>query len=138
MATLAKQLEDSFGNLENFAPEKLEGLLSETMQLFRYIQGKMESENPEDREEAAQIALELKEALEAQAMSLCEKIGMDSAQLAAFAENYSNFTPEESLAIQKVSEELAQFRQEIGSVPASAEAPKKKKKKKQKALWVHG
>ena len=129
MATLAKQLEETFGNLENFSPEKLEGLLTETMQLFRYIQGKMESENPEDREEAAQIALELKEALEAQAMSLCEKIGMDPAQLASFAENHSNFTPEESLAIQKVSEELTQFRQEIGGAPAKTEAPKKKKKR---------
>lgn len=137
MTSLTKQLEDTFGNLENFAPEKLDGLLAETMQLFRYIQGKMESSDPSDREEAAQVALELKEALEKQALSLCEAIGMDPAQLTAFAENHSNFTPEESLAIKRVAEELNQFKQEIGGDSEKIDAPKKKKKK-QKTLWVHG
>lgn len=129
-----EQLKESFKELENFAPEKLETLIGETIKAFHFIQSKIESPLPKDREEALQIAADLKESLELQASALCNAIGMNQDELDSYVKDPSNFSTEENRAIQFVTQELNQFKKEI----ETNEIQVPKKTRKTAAAWVHG
>jgi hypothetical protein len=80
--------------------EKLMNLMDESMEFFREIKSKMESDDPEKREEALKETLEIKWILESKMQSLSEKTGLNMNQLAALAENTSRMSPEERSAIE--------------------------------------
>jgi len=80
--------------------EKLMNLMDESLEFFREIKSKMESDDPEKREEALKETLEIKWLLESKMQSLCDKTGLNMSQLAALAENTSRMSPEERNAIE--------------------------------------
>lgn len=129
MSSLAKQLEETINNPDNFQPNKLNLLIGETMNILYSLQSKIQSANPQEREEAIQIGTELKEILEKRAEALCKEIGMNPDELAQFSLNPTNFSAEENRAIQQIAEDFTQFKNEMSPV---------EKKKKKPIAWIHG
>ena len=110
---LIKKLKESFGDLSNLSPDKMQELIQDTLETFRYLQGKMESKDPADREDAVQVALKLKEAFEEEANKLYESIQMDPERVTEFMENPTNFSKEDWEAVSAMTSDLKEFRKEI-------------------------
>ncbi len=133
---LEKLIEEAFSDLQNLTPDKLQGLIQETMKTLMALQQKAKSENPADRDEAIKAAFSLKETLQAQAEAVCKKLGMDPSQLALFAETASNFSGEEWDQLNGVKKDLEEFKKEFA--PQSKTAPIIKKTKKSTKTWLVG
>ncbi|MES2273083.1 MAG: hypothetical protein V4487_02695 [Chlamydiota bacterium] len=131
-----KLLQETFSDLQNLTPDKLQGLIQETMKVFSTLQEKIHSNDPKEREEALNIALALKESLQTQAESVCEKMGLDPSQLSAFAENATNFSAEEWENLSGVKKDLDSFRQQFA--PKTKETIPLKKSKKGPKTWLVG
>jgi hypothetical protein len=113
-----KLLQETFSDVQSMTPDKLRKVIDESMQYFQTLQGRFASENPKDREEALAESMELRGLLEKQMAALCEATGFDPAQLTAFVEDASNFSPQDQEILNEVKAKLKTF------APA---APKKKK-----------
>lgn len=70
-------LEETLGDVGNFTPEKMQSLVTSTLEYFQGLQEKFTAEDPAIREEALTAALEVKEALEKQMTSLAKLAGVD-------------------------------------------------------------
>ncbi len=103
-------LKATFSDPENFSPEKLQGLIQETLAYFREMQEKLASKDPAAREEAMKTALEMKAALEEQMEAICKLTGLDPAQLSSLADDTSRLGPAEKEAFESVKKELNQLR----------------------------
>ena len=103
-------LKETFSDPKNFSPEKLQGLIQETMTYFREMQEKLSSKDPKVREEALQGALEMKKTLEEQMESICALTGLDPSQLTALGDDTSRMSPVEKQAFEGVKEQLKELR----------------------------
>jgi DNA-binding transcriptional regulator GbsR (MarR family) len=103
-------LKETFSDPKNFSPEKLQGLIQETVTYFREMQGKLASKDPEAREEAMKAALEMKQALEDQMETICQLTGLDPAQLSSLGDDTSRMAPVEKEAFETVKEQLKELR----------------------------
>ncbi len=99
-------LKETFNDLNSLTPEKLTGLVDETMKYFQDLQGKITSKEPGVREEALKESMALRETLEKQMVELCESTGLDPAQLAAYAEDTANMSPQDQAMIANVKDKL--------------------------------
>lgn len=133
---LEKLIQEAFSDLKALTPDKLQNLIQETMKVFMVLQEKAKSSDPEARNEAVKAAFSLKETLQAQTESLCQKLGMDPSQLALFAENATNFSGEEWDHLSSVKKEMEAFKQEFA--PQHKKAPIVKKAKKAPKTWLVG
>jgi|SRR5579872_3932896 len=135
-SSLEKLIQEAFSDLQNLSPDKLQGLIQETMKVLMALQQKAKSENAAERDEAIKAAFSLKETLQAQAEAVCKKLGMDPSQLALFAETASNFSGEEWDQLSGVKKDLEDFKKEFA--PQSKTAPIIKKTKKATKTWLVG
>jgi len=103
-------LKATFSDPKNFSPEKLQGLIQETLATFKEMQEKLASKDPAAREEAMKTALEMKSALEEQMEAICKLTGMDPAQLSSLADDTSRMAPAEKEAFESVKEQLQTLR----------------------------
>ncbi len=135
---LIKQLEETLGDLENFSPDKLQGLIQDTLKTFQELQEKLNSPDPRHREQAMDTALALKAALEEQTAALCHSIGMHPTELARFVENPANFSKEEWEALGAAKADLETFKHTLNPEKSSPHAPSKKKVKVHAKNWITG
>lgn len=117
---LIETLKETLGDPTQLNPEKLKKLIDETMSFFQEIQGKFDSKDPKQREDALAAAGELKQALEIQMESLAKMTGLDPTQMASLAE-HTSYTPEEKEALDDMKAKLQTFQS-----PAAKSAPRKK------------
>jgi DNA-binding transcriptional regulator GbsR (MarR family) len=103
-------LKDTFSDPKNFSPEKLQGLIQETMSCFREMQEKLTSKDPAVREEAMKAALEMKAVLEEQMETICKLTGLDPSQLSSLADDTSKMAPVQKEAFESVKSQLQQLR----------------------------
>ena len=134
---LIEQLQETFGGGVNFTPEKLQGLIQETMKAFSLIQTKIQSKDPKEKEEGLLMALELKAALEQQAETLCKSVGMSPAQLNDFVENAENFSKDEWDTLGVAKKELDVLKNGLGVDEVGSKVLKVPKKKNLKT-WLVG
>lgn len=115
-------LKETLGDLSSLSPEKIQGFLVETMDELMSLKGKLESKNPEDREEGLEAAKRLKECLEGQIGNITEALDMDPDQIDALAENMAG--TEEYRLLKDAKEQFQAFRKSL-----SGDAKKVKKTK---------
>ena len=139
---LIQQLQETFGDLGAFTPEKLQALIQETLKAFHLIQSKIQSKDPKEREEGLIMALELKQALERQAEALCKTVGMDPVQLSQFVENPENFSKEEWDTLGVAKQELDVLKKGLNGSNGNGKDNGKKvlkvPKKKNPKTWIVG
>jgi hypothetical protein len=133
---LIEQLQETFGG-GTFTPEKLQGLIQETLKAFQVLHTKIKSQDPKERQEGLKMALELKRALEAQSENLCRSAGMSPTQLAAFVENSENFSQEEWDTLGIAKKELEALKVGL-NLSGNENKVLKTAKKKNTKTWLVG
>lgn len=89
---LEKILQEALGDVDNPSPEKIEKLLQEALKTFESLQEKVQSTDPKEREEALQMALHLKEAMQTQTEEISRLAGIDPEELSSFAKSPEGLT----------------------------------------------
>ena len=126
---LMEKIQEIFGNPEKFSPEKMEGLIHETLRFFNTLRQKLESPNEKEREEALNIANTLKTKLEEQALALCQTAGMDPKTLENYINEPANFSSAEWQAMSQAKANLNDYKEEITKTESPSLAKPVKKKK---------
>ena len=117
-----QMLQETFGDLQNLTPEKLQGLVQETVKVFTLLQENMKSADPKVKAEAMDQALNLRDTLQTQANTICKQLGMVPSQLASLAESSLSQSGEWS----PLKQDLDSFRQQFASLQQSKLPPMKK------------
>jgi len=126
-------IKDALGDITKLTPEKLQGLVQETVAAFQGIQAKISSKNEGDREEGLRSAIALKTAMEEQVQKLQKKLDMTPEQIEEYIANPLNFSKEEYKSLTESKKDLEHIRGQL-QAPTKAEAPIQKKKHKNKNL----
>lgn len=126
--------EGAEGNLSN-----LDEVFSQSLEFFKHLKAQIEKGTPEEKQEAMRMMGELYSQMNIAAKQITEKSGLTEEQLLSYADNPSNFTPEQWAAIQesrqqisKAGEDLAKAVEGIGKKPS----PGKEGKKSKKSQWM--
>lgn len=105
-----ESLDRLFDGTAPLSTDGLKGFFDESLEFIQELQTKLASPDEKVREDALQSSLAMKERLETQLKGICEKNGIDLAQLAAFAENTANMTPEEQKTIEEMEKKFQTFK----------------------------
>lgn len=106
---IKKEYERLLGLLEQSARKEgitLEEILRESVVFFEALRKEFPAATKEEREEMVQMMTTLHSKLQEISKTTAEASGMTEDELSAFAENPSNFTPEQWQLVQKTKKEL--------------------------------
>lgn len=133
-AKFLEKFEDIFGDINNFTPENMEGLVEESLKMFKDLQQKLESPDPKVQEKALQTTVELKKKLEQQAQEIYDTTQMDNKDLNEFLENPKNFDKKEWQSLEKAQKNLKEYSKNL----KESGKPKKKTKKRRSSKngWI--
>jgi hypothetical protein len=123
-----KQLDETLRSPEQLSFDAVHGLIGETLRAFKEIQEKAASQKPEELQEALEMALEMKAALEGHMETLLERSGLNAQEMKKLVEETSLFSKEEQAALREIKEELVQMKEEM-HLPEHPAAKKRSKKK---------
>lgn len=93
-------------NATDFQKVSLEDILREAVVFFEVLRKEFPTAPKEEREEMIQMMTHLHNRLHEISKATAEASGMTEEELSAFAENPSNFTPEQWQIVQKTRREL--------------------------------
>lgn len=144
-------LKDEFNRLMNlFAqgaegqPINLEEVFRQSLAFFDHLNVQLQKGSQEEKKEALMMMSEMYTQMMQETKKICEKTGMSEEQLTSYAENPSNFSPEQWSSIQEARKKMLSAGQNLaksvsaidpgsrktgGSTP-SAPAPKEGEPKK--------
>ncbi|MBS0629832.1 MAG: hypothetical protein JSS30_06375 [Verrucomicrobia bacterium] len=125
---IRKEYERLLGLLSQGERVKLEEVLQEAVVFFETLRKEFPNADKETREEMVQMMTQLHSKLQEVAKTTAEASGMTEEELTAYAENPSNFTPEQWQLVQKTRRELYDSARKFSSTMSEqpSEAPKKK------------
>lgn len=124
----------------------LEEVFSQSLVFFEHLKEQIANGSHEDKREALRMMSEMYTQMLNESKRISERSGMTEEQLLSFAENPSNFTPEQWTAIQASKEKIVHAGQDLAKtieksnkidVPPSGEKkPHPKDKKSKKSDWM--
>ncbi len=130
----------------------LDELFKESVSFFEHLNYQLKNGTYDEKHEALNMMSELYTEMTAQTQRICQKTGMSEEQLATFAENPNNFTPEQWRSVQETKEKMAAAGQDLAknakpmlnapkespSRPASSPSskPPTTRKKSKKSDWL--
>lgn len=128
---IKKEYERLLGLLEQKEGLTLEEILREAVVFFEALRKEFPAATKEEREEMVHMMTHLHSKLQELSKTTAEASGMTEDELSAFAENPSNFTPEQWQLVQKTKKELydsaRKFSSSMTEQPSEdKELPKKK------------
>lgn len=133
-----QQLSDLFRRAAEGQSIDLQQLFTQSLQFFAQLKQELQQEDLQRRQEAMVLLKEIYQHMIKDTQLICEASGMTEEQLIAFAENPSNFSPEQWTSIQEsrekifhAGEELAQTLEQLSNpqIKKKARDPSKKVKK---------
>jgi hypothetical protein len=106
-------LKDEFNRLMNlFAqgaegqPINLEEVFKQSLAFFDHLNVQVQKGSQEEKKEALMMMSEMYTQMMQETKKICEKTGMSEEQLANYAENPSNFSPEQWNSIQEARQKM--------------------------------
>jgi hypothetical protein len=123
----------------------LDEVFSQSIEFFQHLKNQIEKGTDEEKKEAMTMMADMYNQMMAETKKITERSGFSEEQLLAYAENPSNFTPEQWRQIeeskQKISEagtDLSKALQELtkGAPPSPGAKDEKKGKKSKKSQWM--
>lgn len=127
-------------------PVNLEEVFRSSLEFFEHLKGQIEKGSPEEKKEAMLMMQEMYNQMILETKHISQRSGVSEEQLVAFAENPSNFTPEQWRSIQESKEKIAHAGHELAKViqnltkPPSPPSKEEKKpssgKKTKKSQWM--
>lgn len=131
-------IQESFEAPETMTPDKLKGLIQETLRFFHQVQERLSSKEETIRIEALQEASDLKTLLEDQVARLCSQLGKSPDEILALAQERKRFSEKEWETLNEARADIKQFKQEMSETIPSASGLKIGSKKKKKKNWIAG
>lgn len=113
---IKKEYERLLNLLEQGERVKLEEILQEAVVFFETLRKEFPTAEKEAREEMVQMMTTLHTRLREVAKTTAESSGMTEEELSAFAENPSNFSPEQWQLVQKTRRELYDSARKFSSI----------------------
>jgi len=122
----------------------LDEVFAQSLTFFNHLKAQVEKGSPEEKKEAVSMMSEMYNQMIAETKKITERSGVPEDQLLAYAENPSNFTPEQWQQIQQSKQKIAEAGKDLmkafqnlakGASP-SAETEEKKGKKSKKSQWM--
>lgn len=124
---LEELLQETLGDLSQLSPEKIEALVQEALKTFALLQEMGKSADPEERAEAAKMAVSLKEMIKKQTETLSTMAQESNADLSALAEAQQGVFNKDTLqGLNAAREKISAFQE--GLNPAQPRHAKKHKK----------
>jgi hypothetical protein len=123
-------------------PINLEEVFKQSLHFFEQMKDQMATGTQEDKIEAMKLMTEMYTQMMAASKRIAEVSGMTEEQLAAFAENPANFTPEQWSAIQASRDQIARAGKDLaktvegGPSAGKEEGKGPKDKKGKKSQWL--
>ena len=81
MSKEIKDLENLFENFSDMSPENMDGMVKQSIKALEQILHKLGSDDEEQRQEAQEMAEQLRETLEGQAKNALKELNMDEGSL---------------------------------------------------------
>jgi len=145
-------IKDEFNRLISLFHEASEGkminldeVFSQSLAFFEHLKEKIATGDPEEKKEAIAMMSEMYNKMMEETKKICERSGMSEEQLLSFAENPSNFAPEQWQKIQESRDKIYKAGQNLAKEiqgPGPAKPPKPPKeggdggKKPKKSEWL--
>lgn len=122
----------------------LEEVFQQSFQLFEHIKDQLARGTPDEKREALRMMSEMYTQMIKDSKRIAESSGMTEEQLLAFADNPSNFTPEQWNAMQASKERIRSAGEELSASLEKTEIEKKPpsqgkkhpEKKTKKSEWL--
>lgn len=89
-------------------PVNLEEIFKQSLAFFEDLNVQLKEGSEEDKKEALKMMSEMYSQMMNQTKKICEKTGMSEEQLASFAENPSNFSPDQWASMQEARNKMQQ------------------------------
>lgn len=137
-----QQLSDLFRRAAEGQSIDLQQVFAQSLQFFERLKVELKEEDPQRRQEAMAMLMEIYQHMIKDTKFICETSGMTEEQLIAFAENPTNFSPEQWTSIQEsrekifhAGEDLAKALEQL-SHPQIKKNPQDPSKKIKKSGWM--
>jgi hypothetical protein len=134
-------LKDDFERLLKLFHEGAEGKLldlaevfSQSLEFFNHLKTQIENGTPEEKQEAIRMMGELYSQMMLATKQITEKSGLSEEQLLSYADDPSNFTPEQWAAIQESRQQITKAGEDIAKAVTSIS--KKPPEKDGKQGWL--
>lgn len=94
----------------------LPSLFKDSLMLFERLKNELTTCKPEEKQNIIAMLAELQQFISSETRKIAEKSGMTEDQLARFAENPDNFSPEQWKSMQTVKEQLSKRGAELKKI----------------------
>ncbi|MGB7129039.1 MAG: hypothetical protein WBD50_08145 [Candidatus Rhabdochlamydia sp.] len=137
-----KQLSDLFHRAAEGQSIDLQQVFAQSLQFFERLKVELKEEDPQRRQEAMAMLMEIYQHMIKDTKLICETSGMTEEQLVSFAENPTNFSPEQWASIQESREKISHAGQDLAkaleqlSFPQGEKKPHDPTKKIKKSDWM--
>jgi hypothetical protein len=141
-----QQLSDLFRRAAEGQAIDLQQVFTESLQFFERLKVELQAEDPQQRQEAMTMLMEIYQHMMTDTKLICETSGMTEEQLISFAENPANFSKEQWESIQEsrrkifnAGQELAKTLEQLSPPQIEPKAPSKHQsssKKIKKSDWM--
>ena len=144
-------LKDEYERLLKLFHEGAEGksinlgdVFSQSIEFFQHLKAQIENGTPDEKKEAMAMMSEMYNQMAMETQKISQRSGLSEDQLVSFAENPSNFTPEQwqqiqesKQKIQEAGHDLTKVLQDLSKPPSSGKEEKKGgAKKTKKSGWM--
>lgn len=138
-----QQLSDLFHRAAEGQSIDLQQVLAQSLQFFERLKVELDAEDPQRRQEAIEMLMEIYQHMIKDTKLICETSGMTEEQLISFAENSTNFSSEQWTSIQESREkifhagqELAKTLEQLSTPQIEPKKPHDSTKKIKKSDWM--
>lgn len=138
-----QQLSDLFHRAAEGQSIDLQQVFAKALHFFERLKVELHAEDPTRRQEAMTMLMEIYQHMMKDTKLICENSGMTEDQLISFAENPTNFSPEQWTSIQESREkifhagqELAKTLEQLSSPQIESKKPHDPNKKIKKSDWL--
>lgn len=94
-------------------PIHLQDVFQQSLQFFEHLKVQIHRGSPEEKKEAMNMMMDMYRVMMEQTKRISQRAGLSEEQLLAFAENPSNFSPEQWHSIQESRDKIFHAGQEI-------------------------
>ncbi len=142
MKEKVEELNKLYKNLSSITPDKLDNLITQSIQTFEKIVSKIQSGSEEEKKEAVQFAEQLRDSLEGQANQALSNLKMNPEEIEKFTESMENFSENEWDTLSRAKKDIKEYQEELikkGVIKEKDLQPvENRKKKKTRPIWVAG
>lgn len=136
-----QQLSDLFRRAAEGQSIDLQQVFAQSLQFFERLKVELKEADPQRRQEAMAMLMEIYQHMIRDTKLICEASGMTEEQLVAFAENPTNFSPEQWTSIQESREKISHAGEDLAKALEQLSNLQEKKphnpsKKIKKSDWM--